>query len=256
MAKRRDTRTYITLHDGMPDHPKVEALSDAAFRLLVTMWCWCSRHLTDGAVPATTWAKRGTPRTRQELVSAGLAEIDGAGIVHMHDYLEHQRSADEVRELSAKRAAAGSKGGAATAQAKGAANAAPKPKQARSKNAAESVSVSEGLLTKPPVGSDKPTTTTRRTRLPDDFEVTPGMRLWAAENIPQVNVDRETEKFKDHHVAAGNTMADWSRAWQKWMRTADDFRASRGNRPGQQSETDDFFARAMARAQAKDAEGA
>ena len=43
-----DRRTYITVHDGMPEHPKVDALSDKAFRALVGLWCWCSRNLTDG----------------------------------------------------------------------------------------------------------------------------------------------------------------------------------------------------------------
>lgn len=97
-----DPRTYIRVHDGMPDHPKIDGLSDAAFRLLVTTWCWCSRHLTDGHVPAATWRKRGTPKTRRELVDAGLFEEAAGGVrlgVMVHDYLEHQRSAEEVQEI-------------------------------------------------------------------------------------------------------------------------------------------------------------
>lgn len=94
MARELDSRTYIRVHDGMPDHPKVEALSDAAFRLLVTTWCWCSKNLTDGRIPAKVWAKRGTPKARRELVEAGLIEIDGDAMAH--DYLDHQRSRDEV----------------------------------------------------------------------------------------------------------------------------------------------------------------
>jgi hypothetical protein len=105
-----DSRTYIKVHDGMPDHPKIDGLSDAAFRLLVTTWCWCSRHLTDGHVPAATWKKRGTARTRGQLVAAGLVE-EVTGGVRMHDYLQHQRSADEVAELRRKKQEAGSKGG-------------------------------------------------------------------------------------------------------------------------------------------------
>lgn len=101
-----DGRTYIRLHDGMPDHPKVDALSDRAFRLLVETWCWCSRHLTDGRVPRATWNRRGTPASRRELVTAGLVEDHGTEGVRMHDYLEHQRSRSEVEELSAARRAA------------------------------------------------------------------------------------------------------------------------------------------------------
>lgn len=94
-----DPRTYIRVHDGMPDHPKVEPLSDAAFRLLVTTWCWCSRHLTNGHISARLWAKRGTARTRRELIDAGLAEVLDSGDILIHDYLEHQRSAEEVQEI-------------------------------------------------------------------------------------------------------------------------------------------------------------
>ena len=105
-----DPRTYITVHDGMPEHPKVEGLSDGAFRLLVTCWCWCSRNLTDGFIASASWDKRGTPKARRELIEAGLIERTEGG-VQMHDYLEHQRSAEQVADLRNKRAEAGSKGG-------------------------------------------------------------------------------------------------------------------------------------------------
>lgn len=100
-----DVRTYIRVHDGMPDHPKVDALSDRAFRLLVETWCWCSRHLTDGNVPHGTWQRRGTPKARRELVDAGLVEDLGVDGVRMHDYLQHQRSKAQVEEISADRKA-------------------------------------------------------------------------------------------------------------------------------------------------------
>lgn len=104
-----DDRTYIRVHDGLPDHPKVEPLSDAAFRLLMSVWCWCSRHLTDGHIPAAVWVKRGTAKTRRELIAAGLVEEVPSG-VSMHDYLEHQRSAAEVNELKEAKSTGGSWG--------------------------------------------------------------------------------------------------------------------------------------------------
>lgn len=110
-----DTRTYIRVHDGMADHPKIDALSDRAFRLLIESWCWCSRHLTDGRIPEPTWAKRGTPAARRELESAGLVEVAPDGSRIMHDYLEHQRSADEVAAMREQRREAGRKGGQAKA---------------------------------------------------------------------------------------------------------------------------------------------
>lgn len=132
-----DTRTYIRLHDGMPDHPKIDALSDKAFRLLIESWCWCSRHLTDGFIPERTWRKRGTPAARQQLLNEGLVEAVAGG-VQMHDYLEHQRSADEVAAMREKRAEAGRKGGKAKARnvAKRVASASPGLKQTPSKSVA------------------------------------------------------------------------------------------------------------------------
>lgn len=130
----RDDRTYITVHDGMPEHPKVEALSDRAFRVLVDLWCWCSRHLNDGVIPEAVWLKRtGTSKVRKELLAALVDVVDGEYV--MHDYLEHQRSRAQVEALKAKRAEAGRKGGRARAanQASAEASASPNGKQSGTK---------------------------------------------------------------------------------------------------------------------------
>lgn len=107
MAK--DTRTYIRLHDGMPDHPKIAGLSDAAFRLQVEALCYCSRYLTDGHLPAAILRKLGTEDALAELIDAGLIDVDGDRHT-MHDYLSHQRSADEVRAYSEMKSGAGHRG--------------------------------------------------------------------------------------------------------------------------------------------------
>lgn len=61
-----------------------------------------------------------------------------------------------------------------------------------------------------------------RARLvPDDFQVTEAMRQWAAKECRGVDVDRETENFRDHEFKDPHT--DWVRAWRKWMRRAPEF---------------------------------
>jgi hypothetical protein len=95
-----DTRTFIRVHDGIADHPKVEPLSDKAFRLLIETWAWCSRHHTDGRVPLASWNKRSSTKARAELLSSGLATMVGE-FIEMHDYLAHQRSAEEIAEVIA-----------------------------------------------------------------------------------------------------------------------------------------------------------
>jgi hypothetical protein len=104
-----DDRTYIRVHDGMDEHPKVEPLSDGAFRLLMRSWFYCSRNRTDGRMPDAIWKKRGTAKARAELLAAGLAE-QHEGYVEMHDYLEHQRSAEEIRLLKEHRGDTGTLG--------------------------------------------------------------------------------------------------------------------------------------------------
>lgn len=104
-----DDRTYVRVHDGLDEHPKVEPLSDAAFRLLLTSWFYCSRNRTDGKIRDVVWKRRGTPKTRRELTDAGLVEQHD-GHVQMHDYLQHQRSAQEIDLLKSVRGDNGSYG--------------------------------------------------------------------------------------------------------------------------------------------------
>lgn len=95
---------YVRIDVLMPDHPKIEALSDKAFRALVTLWCYCGQQRTDGIVTAKRW-NAWPAKVRAELVAAGLAHpLDLGGGAEMHDYLGHQRSRQEIEEESAKRA--------------------------------------------------------------------------------------------------------------------------------------------------------
>jgi hypothetical protein len=107
-----DDRTYIRLHDGMPDHPKVVGLSDGAFRLYVESICWCGRHLTDGVVPAAGMRRMGgwSPEAVSELADATLIEADGETHWLIHDYTEHQRTAEEVAAIRRAKRAAGATG--------------------------------------------------------------------------------------------------------------------------------------------------
>jgi hypothetical protein len=122
--------TWIRINDTMPDHPKIEPLSDKAFRLLIESWCWCSRHLTDGYMPVVMWEKRGTKAIRAELERAGLIDFVENHQLSFHDYLDYQRSAGEVQAIRAKNAENGRKGGLA------------KSKRAASQSLDESVSKS------------------------------------------------------------------------------------------------------------------
>jgi len=99
--------TWARLDDLLPVHPKVRALTDAAFRLYICAICWSNQHLTDGHVPASQLRYLSDVRRPQQcaeqLAAAGLWEQNGDGWV-IHDYLDYQASADKVRqEREAKR---------------------------------------------------------------------------------------------------------------------------------------------------------
>jgi len=108
---------YIRIDVLLPEHPKIEGLSDKAFRALVDLWCYCGRNRTDGLVTEKRWKATGTKLARAELVKAGLVEPRGPGDgVVMHDFVGpngHQRTRAEIDELSVKRTEAAKKAAAA-----------------------------------------------------------------------------------------------------------------------------------------------
>lgn len=98
MAKKVDL-PFIRVHENMPEHPKVEPLTDRAFRVLVETWCWSKRTKTDGHVEARVWRRRGTPKVRKELLDAGLVEDDLTGGVIVHDFDDWQMTSGEIDEV-------------------------------------------------------------------------------------------------------------------------------------------------------------
>jgi hypothetical protein len=141
---------YIKVHEDMPDHPKVQPLSDAAFRLLVSSWCWSRKYGTDGAMPVKVWSTRRTAKVRAELVSAGLVHADGDR-VRFHDFLEWQKSADDLEAAREQRRSAGQAGG--LAKAKRAAK--QTPSESLSEMASESLPEGEGEKNKTPSVSSR-----------------------------------------------------------------------------------------------------
>lgn len=105
---------YVRIDVLLMEHPKVEELSDRAFRALIGLWCYAGRQHSDGIVTERQW-KSVPPKARAELLAVGLVDpIDIGGAVVMHDFTGpngHQRTRKEIDELSLKRAEAGRRGG-------------------------------------------------------------------------------------------------------------------------------------------------
>jgi len=105
---------YLNMDDNYPEHPKVEQLSDGAFRLHTSGLAYCAKHTTDGFIYATK-APRLIPRFRPSYIRELLdshperplwAEVPGGYLIH--DYLQWNKSRawwNEKREKDAKRKA-------------------------------------------------------------------------------------------------------------------------------------------------------
>jgi len=101
---------WIRFEDNFPEHPKVLALSDAAFRLHVRAIGYAARHLTDGHVSsAALRSMTRNPALPAALVGAGIWETATDGFL-VHDYLHYQPSKAEVVEQRMAKKAAGKKG--------------------------------------------------------------------------------------------------------------------------------------------------
>lgn len=97
--------TWVRLDDSMPEHPKMVALTDRAFRQHVSALCYCNRNLTDGAIPDTIAHRlvASGKRYAGELVTAGIWDKTTDGY-QIHDYEDYQPSRASVLHERAKTA--------------------------------------------------------------------------------------------------------------------------------------------------------
>jgi len=85
---------YLNMDDNFPDHPKIDPLSDGAYRLHTAGMFYAAKHLTDGLVPTDR-----VPRLTRTYKPVFLAELLKAGLwketrkgYEIHDYLDWNRS--------------------------------------------------------------------------------------------------------------------------------------------------------------------
>lgn len=117
----RDPRPYTSYPLNYTSHPRVESLSDAAFRAFHEMNDYSRIHGLDGLIPEPIARKRWSGDVLAEL----LEGIDDRPLVVMSDggfllrsYAEHQMTTAQVTALRLARAEAGRKGGQAKAHGK------------------------------------------------------------------------------------------------------------------------------------------
>lgn len=104
---------YLNVDDDFPFHRKSIAAGNAALGLWVRCGAWSAGEGTDGRIPEELAKAAGKPGELAALLRAGYWEPAEDGGWQMHDYTDHNMSAEEWRLLSEKRSAAGRKGGTA-----------------------------------------------------------------------------------------------------------------------------------------------
>lgn len=57
-----------------------------------------------------------------------------------------------------------------------------------------------------------------KTSIPVDFSISENLRAWAAQKMPQVNIDKELETFTDYWLGNGKRMCDWEAVFRNWIR--------------------------------------
>jgi hypothetical protein len=120
-----DPRPYIRVALDLPMNPKLAAIEENFHQCGWAYICslvYCGQSLTDGHFPMRAVLRMADVDRDQvmALVEQGLwhlpdhdcpdCEQPKAGHAIVHDYLQHQRSAAEVHDLSSKRSSAGRKG--------------------------------------------------------------------------------------------------------------------------------------------------
>lgn len=105
--------TWVIKDDQFPEHPKVWALSDAAYRLHDAAIHYCNRHETDGRLPVDK-ARALVPRFKKsaldELVGRSMWTVTDTEYL-IHDFLDWNPSHAE-REAKREAQRKGGKKGA------------------------------------------------------------------------------------------------------------------------------------------------
>lgn len=104
---------WVKVETRFTSHPKVLDIGPLGEALWLRGLCYAGEQLTDGFIPSTFIKRMGDMKAvavAEKLVNAGLwEETDGGYLIH--DFLEWQRSRDQVETVSSKRVEAGRLGG-------------------------------------------------------------------------------------------------------------------------------------------------
>lgn len=166
--------------------------------------------ITDRQVKIVGAGLRAPARRLDSLLNVGLIEQVSGGFL-VRSWLKWNRSADEVGKLLAKDRERKARKDAADAP-----NSERNPDGIRTDSELQSRAEQSSTEQSTPSGGARK----RGTRIPDPFIVTKEMREWAADRVPNVNVNASTERFVNYWRAESGAKAsklDWVATWRNWL---------------------------------------
>jgi hypothetical protein len=214
---------WIKMRGNLWDDPRVAAIVDAtdsteAAVVGALYWLWATgdQHTENGFLPGLSLRqidrKTGVPGFAQALCNIGwlTEESDGVTIINFSD---HNGASAKRRCVEAQR-----KANSRNVSASNADNTQTDGGQVRTDSGAREEKRREEKKDTEPSGS---VGAKRGAKFcPASFAVTDEMRQWAAIEAPRADVDRETQKMRDHEFKT--TRTDWHKAWRNWLRKAHD----------------------------------
>jgi hypothetical protein len=108
--------TWLKVDDQLHHHPKIETAGLAAVGLWVRCGSYAAAYLTEGHIPASIARALGRPRDIAALLDVGLWVPNGMGGFTMHDFLDYNPTAEQVRRERARARARQAKRRAAQAR--------------------------------------------------------------------------------------------------------------------------------------------
>ena len=200
--------SWARLDDGFHDHPKIVATSNGAVGLYCKALTYCTRHLTDGVIPAAIVARvlGGTDAEVDELLRNNLWRRDGESL-RIVNYLTYQPSSKSVKKEK-KRAKEGMRALRAR-RATGVTRNTGWDGMGRESSSSSSrvKGESEGK------GGKRP--------LPPDYPLTDELRADAI-RLGCRDPERMHGAFVDYWRGTGKPMADWRATFRRWARNAHD----------------------------------
>ena len=234
--RRTDVAKTLTLFAKLSldyaDHPKIQALSDTAFRLHVELMLYCRKYLTDGRVPNRVANRMGSEAVSELMTNSGdnpSLTQNSDGSYQLYGYSDNQETKADVDARRLVNGQNGRRGGRPGKQTETQSVTESLPQsvikrgsEKKAETETETETETEHIGTSAEAEVQKPST--RGTRLREGWkpEVVGATEKLHA-NLDASWITDQLERFHDHWAAESTAKAvkrDWEAAWRTWLKNA------------------------------------